>query len=501
MRLPCKLLLTAGLLARLVCAGDIDPARYLENIKALASEGMRGREAGRPELDDAARYIAGQFQAIGLEPASGGGFLQAFPITAAARLGEGNRLEFSDGQSTTGLTMDVQFRPLAFSASGRVSGQVVFAGYGITAREYGYDDYAGLDVKNKLVIVLRHEPQETEQASVFSGRVYTNHAQFESKALNAMRHGALAVLFVADKPTHPSESTFLADFSALPGPANHGIPFVEVRSDVADRWLQLAGRSLEEVVQGIDRNLRPRSFALPASFRVDLTTDVLQEPVTVNNVAGYLRGRSDEYLIIGAHYDHVGTGEQFSMSTSGKGAVHPGADDNASGVSAVIELARWFAGRPKPRRGILFLAFAAEEIGLLGSNHYVENPILPIGKAVAMINMDMIGRMRDQQVFVGGVDTSSQFRKLLGELNKEPRLNLEWSDHGGYGSSDQFCFIPKEIPVLFFFTGLHGDYHTLSDTWDRIDSQSAARLVGFIGSVAGRLVEDRSRPRFARRER
>ncbi len=501
MRIARKLLLTAWLAAGLALAAGIDPAQYLENIKVLASEQMRGRAAGHPELDEAARFIAGRFQSFGLEPAAGRDFLQPFPITASAALGAGNRLDYTDGRSTTSLKFDEEFRPLAFSASGSVSGQVVFAGYGITAREYGYDDYAGLDVRNKLVIVLRHEPQEAEQSSVFSGRIYTNHAQLETKALNARRRGAAAVLFVADRPSHPGESLALADFSSLPGPANPGIPFVEVRSDVADRWLRLAGRSLEEVVRSIDRHLRPRSFALPASFRVNLTTDVRQEPVKVNNVAGYLRGRTDEYLIIGAHYDHVGTGEQFSMASTGRGAVHPGADDNASGVSAVIELARWFSGRPRPRRGILFLAFAAEEIGLLGSNYYVENPILPLSQAIAMINMDMIGRMRDEQVFVGGVNTGSDFRKLLGDLNRQARLRLEWSDNGGYGSSDQFCFIPKEIPVLFFFTGLHGEYHTPSDTWETIDAASAARLVGFIGSAAERLVEAGTRPRFVRRTR
>jgi hypothetical protein len=500
-RHPGKLPLLFALVLRLASAAGIDPARYLENIKVLASEEMKGRAAGRPELDDAARYIAGQFRAIGLEPVSGGGFLQPFPITAAASLGDRNSLQYTDGRSTASLTFNEEFRPLGLSASGTVAGQVVFAGYGISAREYGYDDYAGLDVKNKLVIILRHEPQEAEPRSIFSGRVYTNHAQFESKALNAKQHGALAVLFVADKPSHPSETTVLADFSGSPGPANHGIPFVEVKSEVADRWLRLGGHSLEEVVQAIDRNLRPRSFALPSTFRVELTTDVRQESLLVNNVAGYLRGESDEYLIIGAHYDHVGLGEQFSMASSGKGSIHPGADDNASGVSGVIELARWFAGRPKLRRGILFLTFAAEEIGLLGSNHYAENPILPLGKAIAMINMDMIGRMRSEEVFVGGVNTGAGFRKLVDELNRQTRLKLESSDTGGYGSSDQFCFMPKEIPVLFFFTGLHADYHTPSDTWDKIDAESATRLVGFIGSVAERLIESRARPRFVRQSR
>jgi Zn-dependent M28 family amino/carboxypeptidase len=234
---------------------------------------------------------------------------------------------------------------------------------------------------------------------------------------------------------------------------------------------------------------------------VEITTDVRQVSRAVHNVAGYLPGQSEEYLIIGAHYDHVGLGRQFSLAPAGKGIIHPGADDNASGTSGVIELARWFASQPKRRSGILFLAFAGEEIGLVGSSHYVDDPALPLDKAIAMINLDMIGRLRDNQVHVGGVQTGSSFPKIIEETNRQARLKIDSADKGGYGSSDQFSFLPNKIPVLFFFTGLHPDYHTPNDTWDRIDATSAARLVGFIGSVAERLLEAGGRPRFMKRPR
>jgi hypothetical protein len=397
--------------------------------------------------------------------------------------------------------LDEEFRPFSFSGGGSVSGGVVFAGYGITAAEYGYDDYAGLKVKDKVVLVLRHEPQEFDQNSVFSGKVYTIHAQIESKALNAKLHGARAVIFANDQPTHASEADELAEFSRGPGPPCPGIPFVQVKAGVADHWMRLAGHSMEEVVGAVDRSLRPRSFALPDSLRVELSTDVRQQSRLVQNVAGYLPGRTGEYLIIGAHYDHVGLGEQFSMAPSRKGTIHPGADDNASGTSGVIELARWFAKQPERRRGILFLAFAGEEIGLVGSSHYVDDPVLPLDKAIAMINMDMIGRLRDNEVHVGGVGTGSSLRKTLEECNRQARLKVDSADNGGYGSSDQFSFLPKKIPVLFFFTGLHEDYHTPNDTWDGIDAASGARLVGFIGSVAEQLLEENGRPRFVKHSR
>jgi hypothetical protein len=483
------------------CAADIEPAQYLENIKVLASDEMQGRANGGPELEKAAAFIATQFRAFGLRPLAEDGFLLTFPITVNASLGPENRLTYWEGSKSTSLALNEDFRPMSLSASGTVSGGVVFAGYGITAPEYGYDDYAGLDVKDKLVLILRHEPQEFNQKSVFSGRVYTNHAQFESKALNAKLRGARAVLFVNDKPTHPNETGGLADFSSGPGPPSPGIPFVEVKAEVADRWMQLAGYSLAKVVEEVDRKLRPRSFALPGSFRVELVADVRQQSRAIHNVAGYLPGKTDEYLILGAHYDHVGLGEQFSMAPSKRGLAHNGADDNASGTSALIELSRWFSARPQPRRGILFMAFAGEEIGLVGSNHYLEDPRLPIEKAIAMINMDMIGRLRDNEVYVGGVNTGSSFKKVLQEANQGPRFTLETSDNGGYGSSDQFSFLPKQIPVLLFFTGLHADYHTPGDTWDKIDAPAGARLTGLIGSVVERLLQAPSRPRFVRQSR
>ncbi|MFB3778400.1 MAG: M28 family peptidase [Bryobacteraceae bacterium] len=482
-------------------AADIDAAKYLENVKFLASDQMKGRANGGRELDEAAQYIASQFRSFGLRPLSGESFLLSLPITVEASIGADNRLTYWEGDKPTSLALNEEFRPLSLSGSGTVSGEVVFAGYGISAREYGYDDYAGIDVKGKLVMVLRHEPQELDQNSIFSGKLYTNHAQLESKALNARRRGAVAVLFVNDRPAHPNETLGLTDFAGGAGPPSPGIPFVEVRADVADRWMQLAGHSLAKVVEAVDRKLRPQSFALPASFRVELTADVRQQSRTVNNVAAYLPGKTDEYLVLGAHYDHVGQGEQFSMAPSRRGTTHNGADDNASGTSGLVELARWFSSQPQPRRGILFLTFAAEEIGLVGSNHYVSNPRLPLEKAIAMINMDMIGRLRNNTVYVGGVNTGSSFKKVLREANRGPRFQLETSDNGGYGSSDQFTFLPNEIPIMLFFTGLHPEYHTPDDTWDKIDAPAAARLVGYIGSVAERLLEAPSRPRFVKPKR
>ncbi len=484
----------AGLLA----AHSFDPSRYTADVKFLASPALKGRGTGTSGLEKAAEYIVRQFRAAGLKPIDGKSYLQRFNVTVNAKLGSGNKLEWGDAGKSVALKAREEFQPFNFSSSGKVESGVVFAGYGITAPEYHYDDYAGIDVKGKLVLILRHEPQEFDEKSVFSGKVYTQHAQFDSKAINAKMHGAVGVLFVNDGPTHPGDEDTLEKFTRNAAPANRGIPFVQVKSGVAEQWLAAAGKNMKDIVTGIDKDLKPQSFVLPQSVHVWLAVDVQRESKKVSNVAGYIPGDTDEYVIVGAHYDHLGLGEQFSMAPSMAGTPHPGADDNASGTAGVLELARYFGSKPKPHRGIVFLTFAAEELGLLGSSYYVNNPELPLDKAVAMINMDMIGRIRDGKVFVGGSGTGSTFKQLLEDVQKHHGdLKLDLTEQGGYGSSDHASFTPKQVPVLFFFSGLHADYHRPSDTWDKIDAKDAAELLDLVAELTNRLTTA-DRPQYVR---
>lgn len=478
--------------------GAIDPQRYLNDVKYLASPELKGRGDGTPELEKAADYIAKQFRAAGLKPVQGKAYFQAFSVTINAKLGPANQLASSEGGQRTELKLNDDFVPFNFSAKAKLAGPLVFAGYGITAPEYGYDDYSGVDVKGKIVLVLRHEPQEVDEKSVFAGRMLTDHANFPRKASNAKAHGASAVILINDRFNHRGETDQLERFGRTAGPMDAGIPFVQVKSEVAERWFQAAGKNLEEIQTGIDKDLHGRAFAFPETLQIEGMADVERESKTVHNVAAYLPGESDEYVVIGAHYDHLGLGEQFSMSPSEKGQVHPGADDNASGVAGVLELARWFAARPKPKRGVLFLAFAGEELGLLGSSYYVNDAELPIQKAVAMINLDMIGRIRDDKVYVGGAGTGNTLKALLEDTIPKHQIKVDFSDAAGYGSSDHTSFTTKQVPVLFFFSGLHGDYHRPSDTWDKIDAPAAAKLLGLVGDVSERLVAAETRPQFVR---
>ena len=231
------------------------------------------------------------------------------------------------------------------------------------------------------------------------------------------------------------------------------------------------------------------------SVEVRENVDVERVVKTVHNVVGYLPGETDEYLIIGAHYDHLGLGGQFSLAPSLAGTVHPGADDNASGTAGVIELAQHFSALPKPKRGILFMTFAGEELGLLGSGYYANHPELPLDKAVTMINMDMIGRVRDGKLYVGGAGTGTTLRKDL-DARHAPfsALHVDYSDNSGYGSSDHTSFTAKQVPVLFFFSGLHGDYHKPSDTWDKIDANAAVEVLQLVADVADRIDAEAAPP-------
>lgn len=500
-----SLILAAGATVAMLAAGPPRPGvisepSYRESVKWLASEQRKGRLTGTPENEKAARWIAGRFRELGLRPVPGQrDYFQRFQVTVSASPGKRNRLaETAEEAKPKVYALGQDYQPLNFSGNGRAAAEVVFAGYGITAPEYGYEDYAGVDVKGKIVIVLRHEPQEFDEKSPFAGRAYTTHAQLQNKAVNARFHGAAAVLLVNDIPNHAEEEDRLERFTGRVGPESAGIPLVQVRAALADEWLQRAGTSLKEWIEENDRTLKPRAVAVPG-LRLEVAADVTRRQSASPNVAAYLPGETGEYIVIGAHFDHLGLGQQSSLAPDLAGkAVHPGADDNASGTAGLLELAAYFAGRMKQKRGILFLAFSGEELGLIGSNHYVNHPLLPLEKAVAMINMDMIGRIQDGRVYVGGTGTGDSLKRILEEAMAGSPLRFDFSDQGGYGSSDHFSFVNRQIPVLFFFSGLHADYHKPSDTWDKVNAGAAAQMLEVVARVAERLAGAEARPQYVK---
>ncbi len=478
---------------------SIDPGHYLDDVKYLASPSLRGRATGSPELEKAAAFIVGKFREFGLKPGDGKSFYQAFSVVVGAQLGKGNQFAVTENGKPVNLKCPADFIPLNISSAGKLAGSIVFAGYGITAPEYKYDDYAGIDVKGKIVLILRHEPQENDEHSVFAGKNFTRHATFASKASNAKMHGAAGIILVTDTAAHPGQGDQLEKFGGADGPVDAGIPFVQVKASAVEPLFRAAGKNLDAVQASIDKALQPQSFAFPEADHVDAAIDVVREKKIAHNIAAYMPGDTGEYVILGAHYDHLGLGGPFSLAPSMTGTVHPGADDNASGASGVIELARWFSKQPKQKRGILFLEFAGEELGLLGSQYYADHPILPLEKASAMLNMDMIGRVRDGKIYVGGAGTGTNLRPMLEAEARKLMPNADFSDNAGFdGSSDHVSFVAKQVPSLFFFSGLHADYHKPSDTWDKIDAPDAAKVLDMVADIAENLREAPEKPQFVR---
>jgi hypothetical protein len=475
-----------------------DPHRFLDDIKALTTPAMEGRGAGTKGLTRAEHLIEKRYKSLGLEPAGTNSYLQPFTVITGAQLKGKNNFAVLKGGQKQELKPKQDFVPFSFSASGSARAPLVFAGYGISADEFQYDDYAGIDVKDKIVVVLRYEPPSFGAkggSHAATNQVMTQHSQLVTKAINARNHGAKALVLVNGK-LGDGEEDLLTRFGSVSGPENAGIICLQVKNDVANGWLKSAGKSLPELQEQINASSKPASFALPENRTATLTVSIATTRATVNNVLAYLPGKTDEYAIIGAHYDHLGRGNFDSLAPSQIGQIHPGADDNASGTAGVLELARLLAPQKgQLRRGILFANFAGEELGLLGSAEWVKEPTRPLEKAVAMLNMDMIGRIKDRKVYIGGVGTGSTLKAVVEQAQANSGFKIEYSP-GGYSSSDHTSFVTKKIPVLFFFSGLHSDYHKPSDTWEKIDPESAARLLDVVAATGEQLADAGERPSF-----
>ena len=493
-RRPLLILSAAVLLAAAsMPVQQADPSRYLNDIKSLASPDMEGRGAGTKGLTRAEHLIEKRYKELGVSPAGVNGYAQPFKVITGARLKSDNHFVVQAAESKNDLKIHQEFVPFSFSASGQVTAPPVFAGYGVTADEFHYDDYAGLDVKDRIVVVLRYEPSGFAEKSGNHG--LTQHSQLVSKAINAHNHGAKALVVLNGKLGDGEEDS-LTRFGSVSGPENVGLIMVQVKNAVAEPWFQPSGKSLKDVQDQINSTTKPASFAFADMLHLSLLIDIETTRATVNNVLAWLPGQSDEYVIIGAHYDHLGRGNFDSLAPSQIGQIHPGADDNASGTAGVLELARLLAPqRGQLKRSILFMDYAGEELGLLGSAAWVQNPTRPLAKAVAMINMDMIGRIKDDKVYIGGVGTGSTFKAVLEQAQKDAPFKIEYSA-SGYSSSDHTSFVTKKIPSLFFFSGLHSDYHKPSDTWDKINAPSAARLLDMVASVAVQLANAADAPAF-----
>ena len=444
-------------LAALAQQQALEPSasKLQQHVSYLASDALDGRRTGTPGANDAARYIAGEFSRAGLTPANGkmerkpraiiASYLQTFPYVGRVELGKNNVLSISGETFRAGE----DWMPLGISANQTLDlTGIVNAGYGITANELNHNDYKGTYSKTQVAVIQKGTPDGDNPHSRFTS---AGQLRFKVAAAQSAGVGALLIISSEEDLKNDALARLQYDNAGLAG-----IPVAVISKQTAEK--------------------------LANAKQLKLTTDVVRAEVPAYNVVGVLEGSDpvlkNETIILGAHYDHLGRGGDGSLAPR-SGEIHHGADDNASGTAGLIELARVFgAQRPKLKRTLIFIAFGGEEEGLLGSNYYVNHPLVPLDKTIAMINMDMIGRMKDSKLMIGGVGTATEWRPLLAKTD----FSLTLSDDG-FGPSDHSSFYGKQIPVLFFFTGTHNDYHKPSDTFDKINYNDEARILNLVARI------------------
>lgn len=567
--------------------------RLREMVTHLASDQLEGRRTGTQGANDAAEYIRDQFRSLGLSPgmprvdaartrADGGRrpasrgetaarYLQPFPYVSQVELGKNNLFLVNPGRADDIMRFEVgdAWLPLGFSSNGSFQNVgVVFAGYGISSSELKYDDYAVSNVKDRVAIVFAGTPDGDNPHGSF-----VQAGQIRFKAAAARAAGARALLIIATEENLKDDRLSRLSYDNA---GEAGLPVMLVSRALAKRllWIPNPEMTLADfqkaeadvrVVQA-----RPKGGTQPdgtstfsptlarepiSKLSLSLSVDVVRRESPSHNVIGILPGSDpklkDEAIVIGAHYDHLGRGGQGSLAQR-EGEIHHGADDNASGTAGLLELARKFSKQtPKPRRTIVFIAFSGEEEGLIGSQYYVNHPVVPLANTVAMINLDMVGRLKDQKLVIGGVGTAAEWRPMIDRANSDsrirmaavtsamegrardpqvsknpngdsngapiivdasgrrlssletPKINSEAMtpfsltlNEDGFGPSDHSSFYGKQIPVLFFWTGTHADYHKPSDTAEKINYDGLSRIVSFVANIVRDIDKTDLRPTY-----
>jgi len=478
---------------------EITAEEVKANIFYLASDAMKGRFTGSPEERTAGDYIKNEFEFYGLKPAFKGNWFQEFPFIERVEMTKANSLTFDVKGKKQNLKTGNDYTTVAYSGKGKVSGDLVFAGYGISAPKLNYDDYEGLDVKGKTVVVMRYHPEHDSSRSEFD-----KYASFRIKATVAKENGAAAIILVNGfAPRNDDDPLMELRYDGAPAMKDISVQHVK-RSFVEDLFIT-DGLSFVEAQKQIDASKKPSSFAFK-NAKVSLSTEVKEIEKKGRNVAGMIEGSDpvlkNEFIVIGAHYDHLGI-DQLKGSSMYKGEdkqIHNGADDNASGTTGLLEIAEKFgAMQGLLKRSIIFAAFSGEELGILGSTYMTNNFPVDIKNVAAMLNMDMIGRLNEENsLTIIGSGTSSKWKELLNQKNIY-NFKLGMSD-GGSGGSDHQAFSNKNVPVLFFFTGTHSDYHKPSDDSEKINFEGEVKVADYVFDIALAVANLEKRPEYVKVE-
>jgi aminopeptidase YwaD len=492
MRTIFHLLFLASFIFLMSCSGtrnkNITTGELQNHIRYLSSDSLKGRLTGSTGDSLAAEYIRTELASYGFIPVEGDG-LQRFKVIDKVLIGEKNWLKIDN----VSYKPEEDFVPLSFSENDSLISEVAFAGYGfnISTDSLKWNDYAGIDVKGKWVLMLRADPESENSLSK-----YASFGGDRNKAMIAKDLGASGILLVSGENLDKDDK-----FDALAnGEYSVGIPVLRIKRKLADIILHKSGTTISELEKKLIKSGKPVSF----STRTFLSANagIVQERVNTRNVVMMLPGEDEklrkEYIILGGHFDHLGMGGTGSGSRAVDTiGIHPGADDNASGIAMMLELAEKFADtKGSHKRTIVCIAFTGEEKGLLGSKYFTDNPEMDLSKTDVMMNFDMVGRLKDtKEIQIGGVGTATGLKELVAAECDTNILKPAYSEEG-YGPSDYSSFYSKNIPVLFFTTGAHLDYHTPSDTWDKINYKGMVTFSDLIYRVAQKFASDTARLKY-----
>ncbi|MBN1633876.1 MAG: M28 family peptidase [Ignavibacteria bacterium] len=459
---------------------EITKEEIYYHIKYLASDELEGRAPGTEGDHLAQKYITDEFNRYSLEPAGDSAYIQFFTLKSKITFSNDNRFSVSYKQTKNIFEIEEDYIPYKFSGNADISGELVFLGYGINSEKY--NDYQNINVKDKIILIFSDVPETETQG--FKGEY--KYSQIRYKISDAVSAGVKGVIVIYG-PSRICDEDYLPnfvydDFST----GKISVPVIHCKTNIFKRIFSEIGLDLNKIQQEIDKTQMPNSFALKGISATIKTESILSETKT-GNIIGFIKGSDPELnnqvIVVGAHYDHLGNIYDALSGNTRKKEIHNGADDNASGTAGVMELAQKIsANRENFRRSFLFMLFGAEEKGLIGSDFFTKSPLFEKYNIVSMINLDMIGRLKDNMLIINGTGTSDEWNSLLDNINTKYNFKTSYIPDG-LGGSDHTSFTLKKIPVLFFFTGIHGDYHRPSDDYWLINTEGQKMILEFVYDV------------------
>lgn len=476
-----------------VRSSEITADELKAHIMYLASDELGGRFPGTHGDSLTESYLMDEFKNYGLQPGNGDSYSQNFDFTSDVKLGANNNLTLNAGKKKYVLKPGTDYTPLGISSNMLVKFGLVFAGYGITSTEQNYDDYKDQDVNGKIAVILNHSPGFNNPHD----NPFEKFEQINFKITLAKQHGVLGIIVVNGPEDENNDNLMKLRSNNFSGDV--GIPVVNVKREFIDKLFEANGKKLGDVQKKINDSKSPDSFILK-SCRAQIETEIIKVKSTTSNILGFIEGSDsllkNEVIVIGAHKDHLGDGTKYGSLNDKNPEIHNGADDNASGSAGVLEIAEKLNSvRSTLKRSYLFMLFAGEEAGLLGSAFFTKSDLFNKYHIIAMINMDMIGRLDNNKLTIGGTGTSSIWVPILDSLNKIYEFTAGYKPEG-FGPSDHSSFYSKDLPVLFIFTGLHSDYHRPSDDWDKINYDSEKKVLEFVYSILNTLDNRIEKPDF-----